>query len=240
MQDYVMKRHFPLIILVLLLICAFPLGGRSTAYAQDAERPLLRVLISGFEPFGFNPTNPTGELARKYAAPTRVGNVLVKGVELPVVYYRAWEKLESEIKSFEPDYIISFGLDSTARMVRFERVARNEDRGYPDNDKQEHKGPIVEGGPAAIDTDLPVDDLVKIVGSYSIPAYISTDAGGYLCNHLFYLVMYYCSKHPAVRGGFVHMPNWPVDGASVKTQTGVLKILLETIEADYSKEEKGT
>ena len=171
-------------------------------------------------------------MANYYATPRREGNVLVKGVELPVVYFEAWEQLEPEIESFKPDYIISFGLAPLARGVRFERAARNEDEGYRDNNRQRHEGSIILGGPDLLYSDLPIDDLIERMESSSITASASTDAGGYLCNHVFYFVMYYCMQHPEIRGGFVYMPSWPVEGNGEETQMSVLKIILNEIEEE--------
>ena len=211
-----MKKFFAIkargaIILALAVLAAGVVISAEPA-GKETAKPPLRVLVSGFEPFGGNPRNPTGELARSYAAPTMVGGVLVKGVELPVVYFQAWDKLKPEIESFHPDFILSLGLAAGEKGARLERVAINFDRGYPDNLGQKHLGVIVKGGEKKIQSDLPVDRLAEVLSGQGVPAYVSDDAGGYLCNHIFYQIMNYALGRPEVAAGFVHLPDWPING----------------------------
>src|SRR5262249_6753871 len=67
--------------------------------------------------------------------------------------------------------------------------------------------PIVEGGPAAYFSTLPVRAITDRLIEARIPAAISNSAGTYLCNRLFYSVMHkIASENPAVIGGFIHVP----------------------------------
>jgi pyroglutamyl-peptidase len=223
-------------IALLLVVMILAAGATpSSELGKYSDRPPLRVLISGFEPFGDNPRNPTGELAQRYSTPTRVGNVVVKGVELPVVYWQAWDKLKPEIESFHPDFILSLGLSSGDNAVRLERVAINYDRGYSDNLGKMHLGSIVNGGEKKIESDLPMDQIAKVLQDSGVPAHVSNDAGGYLCNHIFYQVMNHTLGHPNQPGGFIHLPDWSIDGNGPKTLNNVLKILLEQIDLRYRR-----
>lgn len=223
-------------IALLLVVMILTAGATpSTELVKDGDHLPLRILVSGFEPFGDNQRNPTGELAQRYSIPTRVGNVIVKGVELPVVYYQAWDKLKLEIESFRPDFILALGLSPGDYSVRLERVAINYDRGDPDNLGRKHLGPIISGGKERIESDLPVGEIAKVLQDNDVPTYVSNDAGGYLCNHIFYQVMHYSLGHPDQPSGFVHLPNWPIDGESPRNLTNVLRILLEQIETRYHR-----
>ena len=224
------------VITLLLVAMVFAAGATPpTNISKDGNHSPLRILISGFEPFGGNPRNPTGELAQQYSTPTQVGNVLVKGVVLPVVYYQAWDKLKAEIESFHPDFILSLGFSPGSNEVRLERVAINYDRGYPDNLGKMHLGSIAKNGEKRIESDLPVSQVADILQNRSVPTYVSNDAGGYLCNHIFYQVMNYSLSHPSQPGCFIHLPNWPIDGNSPRTLTNVLRIILEQIESRYHR-----
>ena len=44
-------------------------------------------------------------------------------------------------------------------------------------------------GPLALPSSLPVDAIVAALRAEEIPAAVSRDAGGYLCNHIFYVLM---------------------------------------------------
>lgn len=151
------------------------------------------------------------------------------------MYYQAWDKLKLEIESFRPDFILALGLSPGDYSVRLERVAINYDRGDPDNLGRKHLGPIISGGKERIESDLPVGEIAKVLQDNDVPTYVSNDAGGYLCNHIFYQVMHYSLGHPDQPSGFVHLPNWPIDGESPRNLTNVLRILLEQIETRYHR-----
>ena len=194
---------------------------------------MFRVLLSGFEPFGDNLRNPTGELARRYLNPTQFDNILVKGVVLPVVYHESWNKLKSEIESFHPHFILCLGLSPSDNAIRLELIATNYDCGCPDNQGKTHTGPIMNSEENKIKSDLPVYQIAKVLQDSDVAAYVSDNAGGYLCNHIFYQVMNYTVSHPNLQSGFVHLPNWPIDGESPRALTNVLRILLEQIGIRY-------
>jgi pyroglutamyl-peptidase len=50
---------------------------------------------------------------------------------------------------------------------------------------------------------------VEALRAQGIPAGPSRDAGGFLCNHVFYVLMRAFAGRPGVRGGFVHLPLLP-------------------------------
>src|SRR5205085_11242982 len=68
-------------------------------------------------------------------------------------------------------------------------------------------GPIGPDGPVAYRSSLAVDEIVAALRGGGVPAAASRDAGGYLCNHAFYVLMQLLElERPAARGGFVHVP----------------------------------
>jgi pyroglutamyl-peptidase len=70
--------------------------------------------------------------------------------------------------------------------------------------------PVLAGGPAAYWATLPVTRLVSALVEAGIPAAASPDAGGFVCNHLFYGLMHLiATERPDLRGGFVHLPCLP-------------------------------
>jgi pyroglutamyl-peptidase len=204
--------------------------------AQAIEtQPRLRILISGFEPFGGYSQNPTAELARRYAQPKIMDDILVKGVELPVVYFQAWDKLKREIETFHPDFILCLGFAPGDKRIRLERTAINTDHGYPDNQDQSHQGQIIVGGVKKIESDLPVDLISSKLKEKGIPTFVSDDAGGYLCNHIFYQLMYHILHHTDKAGAFVHMPDWPVEGDTPSTLSNALGVILKQIKVRYRR-----
>jgi pyroglutamyl-peptidase len=64
--------------------------------------------------------------------------------------------------------------------------------------------PVREGGPATLPTRLPVERIVEALAAEGYEVRTSDDAGGYLCNHLFYEML---TRLPdGAVAGFVHVP----------------------------------
>jgi pyroglutamyl-peptidase len=69
---------------------------------------------------------------------------------------------------------------------------------------------VLIGGPAAYWGTLPVVEVVSALLAAGVPAAPSPDAGGYVCNHVFYGLMHLiATERPDLRGGFVHVPCLP-------------------------------
>ena len=108
-----------------------------------------------------------------------------------------------------PDIIIMLGEAGGRFRITPERIAINvDDFRIPDNAGNQPKDePIVENGPAAYFSTLPIRGIVERIVSAGIPAAISNTAGTYLCNRLFYSVMHAINTEglPAI-AGFIHLP----------------------------------
>ena len=149
------------------------------------------VLVTGFEPFGEHAVNPSALVAKSF-----------DGVVLPVSYARAAGALRAAIDDADPDVVLCFGLADNRTKVSVERFAHNLDEASTtDNDAASGSGTEIDpAGPLAFRSTLPVDDIVAALDSEGIPAEVSRDAGGFLCNHVFYRLLQLRS------GGFVHVP----------------------------------
>jgi len=159
---------------------------------------MTRVLVTGFEPFGTHDANPSGLLAEALG-----------GVVLPVSYARAGAALRDAIAERDPELVICFGLADGDQAISIERFALNlDDAGAVDNDGVRSSDVIDAAGPVAYRSTLPVDATVAALREQGIPANASRDAGGYLCNHVFYSLM--GTLPPGARGGFVHVPLFDV------------------------------
>jgi pyroglutamyl-peptidase len=163
---------------------------------------VTRVLVTGFEPFGGSAVNPSQQLIE--ALDGDVAKAL-----LPVSYARAAGALRDAIAEHEPDVVICFGQADGRTGISIERFAHNLDEATTtDNDESAGSGsPIDPDGPVAYAGSLPVDDIVAALRAEGIPAAPSRDAGGFLCNHVFYVLMR--TLEETARGGFVHVPLLP-------------------------------
>ncbi|WP_186105111.1 pyroglutamyl-peptidase I [Burkholderia gladioli] len=169
------------------------------------------ILLTGFEPFGGDTLNPSWEAARCVDGETLAGARVVAH-RLPCVVESAPRALAEAIEATDPALVLCLGLASGRPDVSVERVAINVvDARIPDNaGHQPIDEPVVEGGPAAYFSTLPIKALVRDLREAGIPASVSQTAGTYVCNTVFYALMHFAAmQRPSLRGGFVHVPCLP-------------------------------
>ena len=162
---------------------------------------MTKVLLTGFEPFGTATTNPSGEIVKQIS-----GDNIVTAI-LPVAYAQSAEKLLNLIAEHNPDVVISLGQAEGRTAITPEKVAINlDDARLADNEgvvRNDVK--ILDNGPDAYFSTLPINEMVDAVKAQGIPASVSLSAGAFLCNHVFYVAQ---NKFAGtnVRSGFVHVP----------------------------------
>ena len=113
------------------------------------------------------------------------------------------------LRSNKPDIVIMLGEAGGRYRVNPERIAINiDDFRIPDNAGNQPKDePIIDGGPAAYFSTLPIRGITDRIVKAHIPAAISNSAGSYLCNRLFFSVMHAINVEGwATRAGFIHLP----------------------------------
>jgi pyroglutamyl-peptidase len=170
---------------------------------------VTRVLVTGFEPFGGGVVNPSEQLVERLRAEPPPG-VELRTALLPVAYARAAGVLRDALEAARPDVVICFGQADGRTGVSVERFAHNLDGAESaDNDGVALSTEIDPEGPVAYRSTLPVDAIVAALRAGGIPAAASRDAGGFLCNNVFYALMRHLEGRPEVTGGFVHVPLLP-------------------------------
>lgn len=173
------------------------------------------ILLTGFEPFGGDRTNPSITAARRAGALLNDAGLPAIAVELPCVFADAPVALHHAIDAYRPDLVVCTGLNAAADGLRLERAALNlVDARIPDNaGSQPIDVPVVPGGPAAYFTTLPVKRALAPLRHAGIPAQVSQSAGTYVCNQVFYALMHALSQDGGgARGGFVHVPPTGAEG----------------------------
>jgi pyroglutamyl-peptidase len=162
---------------------------------------MRKVLLTGFEPFGNATSNPSGEIIKQIS-----GDNIVTAI-LPVAYAQSAERLLSLIEQHRPDVVICLGQAEGRTAITPERVAINlDDARLADNEgvlRNDVK--ILDDGPDAYFSTLPVNDIVAAIKAQGIPAAVSLSAGAFLCNHVFYVAQNKFAGSD-VRSGFVHVP----------------------------------
>jgi pyroglutamyl-peptidase len=170
----------------------------------------MKVLVTGFEPFGGDAVNASAEAVEALAARWGGPEELVTAV-LPVVFDKvrsADGPLLRLLQEHRPDVVLAVGLADGVTQVRVERVAINlMDARIPDNGgAQPVDAPVADGGPAARFATLPVKAAAAAVRAAGIPAGVTYSAGTYVCNASFYALQHALAERPDVLSGFVHVP----------------------------------
>jgi pyroglutamyl-peptidase len=162
---------------------------------------MSKVLLTGFEPFGKASSNPSGEIVKQIA-----GDNIVTAI-LPVAYAQSAERLLALIAEHNPDVVISLGQAEGRTQITPERVAINlDDARLADNEGVTRNDVrILEDGPNAYFSTLPIKEIVDAIQAKGIPAAVSLSAGTFLCNHVFYVAQNKFAG-TSVRSGFVHVP----------------------------------
>ena len=191
------------------VLALLAIGAAAVWFAASRSRPPSRtLLLTGFGSFGGFATNPSGQTAEALDG-ERIGDLHVVAARLDVTWADAPRQLREAIREHEPDLVLSLGVAPTP-AVRLERVARNRDVSFqPDNAGIVHADTAIrEGGPEELATRLPIESLREALEAAGYEVVLSDDAGGYLCNHIFYRVL--DEVDPSHVAGFVHVP--PLEG----------------------------
>ena len=173
----------------------------------------MKILLTGFEPFGGDVVNPSWEIARTLDGTTMAGAQVV-ACQLPCVFGRAPQVLQQALAQGQGQWalVVALGMAGRRTGLSFERIAINlDDAPIPDNAGQQPVDVAVfQGGPAAYFSTLPVKRMVDAVRAAGIAADTSQTAGTFVCNHVFYHLMHGLAGLPnAPRAGFVHVPVLP-------------------------------
>ncbi len=194
----------------------------------------ISVVVSGFDPYEGVDANPSLQVARRLAAEgvgTQDGlDVDVHEAILPVSFSETWPALSEVISRTDPAIVVATGLKRSARGIELERCATNlmEYRHEDDDAGGVRREPVRPGGPAAYWTRLPLRAILRDFSHDDIPATLSSDAGTWVCNSLFYRLLDWAHSRGRALAGFVSLPPVPDDpssscGLAVDRQTDALR-----------------
>lgn len=167
----------------------------------------MKVLITGFDPFGGEQINPAEEAVKRVR--DNINGAEVIKLTIPTVRTKSVEAIEKAIEKHNPDIVISVGQAGGRFDITPERVAINlDDFRIKDNEGNQVVDEIIkEDGQAAYFSNLPIKGMVKHMNENGIPASVSNTAGTFVCNHVMYGILYMIDKkYPNIKGGFIHIP----------------------------------
>lgn len=170
----------------------------------------IRLLLTGFEPFGGEAVNPSGEVVARLAR-ARLAAVRLATRVLPVAFGRAPGLLAEAVAAERPDVVVMLGEAGGRTGITVERLAVNfSDARIPDNDgDRPREAAVIADAPAAYFSALPVAAMVAAIRARGLPADSSMSAGSYVCNHVFFAACHLAAAGGGFRAGFLHLPYLP-------------------------------
>lgn len=194
----------------------------------------MRILITGFEPFGCEQMNPSFEAIQLLPA-TICGGAIIKA-KIPTVFGKATSIMEQLIEQHQPDIVINVGQAGGRNSISFERIAINiDDAKIPDNEGNQPLDCVIQkNGASAYFTQLPIKAMLRALTEEGIPATVSNTAGTFVCNHIMYQVQYLIqTRYPTLQAGFIHVP-YVLEQKTLSNQAAFF-LPLETIAAGIKK-----
>lgn len=169
---------------------------------------MKKLLITGFDPFGGESINPAWEAVK--LLPDAIRDYELTKLEIPTVFGVAAQTVIDKAEELNPDVIISVGQAGGRASVTPEMVGINlRFATLPDNmGAVPCDIPIIEGGPAAYFSTLPVRAMAKAICDAGLPGAVSYSAGSFVCNDVLYSVLHRFAG-TSVRAGFIHVPFLP-------------------------------
>lgn len=198
----------------------------------------MKILVTGFDPFGGEPINPAIETVKRL--PDKILDCEIIKLEIPTVAKKSIAKIEEAIIEHNPDVILSIGQAGGRHDISIERIGINiDDFRIKDNEgNQIIDEPVFEDGENAYFSTLPVKVIVENIQKNKIPSSISYTAGTFVCNHVLYGVRYLIEKkYNGKKSGFIHIPFLPeqvidkrnMPSMDINTIVKAIEIAIETI-----------
>lgn len=179
---------------------------------KQSEYRMMRVLVSGFEPFGGREVNPTALLvdALKNRDIPIPQDMTLDQVLLPVTFEKSFEVLQEKIDTFNPDIVICFGLAAKRDNIELESRAVNKIHAdIKDNAGVDPQNQLISvNGDEVYLSTLPIQGIAGALTKEGLPVKISNDAGNFVCNYLFYRLME-TNQDTERLCGFIHVPLLP-------------------------------
>ena len=185
----------------------------------------MKILVTAFDAFDNRETNVTTLILNKLS--DKINNFTIDKLYLPVALNSSFKIAKEHILSQNPDLIILCGEAANRSKISIEIKAKNIiNKKLCDLDEVDLNNQIiVSNGDNVIYSTFPTVEALSQVLSENIPIELSMDAGGYICNALFYQVQNEFKNIPCV---FIHFP-LPTDEFDLNKMINALNIIINTL-----------
>jgi pyroglutamyl-peptidase len=208
-------------------------GGvwRGPADGGVPEEGKAPILVTGFEPFGGSPVNPSWEAARLLDGSVLGGHKVV-ALQLRVIWGAPLPALREACNAHRPCLVVSLGQGHTFTC---ERVADNLRENYPDNAGNGPPAPrIVKDGPERLASGFPFEKVMGLYAGPKVRVAASEEAGGYLCEECLYSLETLRREVPwKMEAAFFHVPpletKVDVDRAKVRCTPELIRDFLRGV-----------
>ena len=171
-----------------------------------------KVLVTCFEPFGGSDVNSSMQAVEelKKDLPEDWHTMV-----LPVVFGEAADLAVKRTRELRPDAVILTGQAEGRRRISVEALGRNiRNARIPDNAGQQPENEkIVRGGEELFAPDCDMERLTQMLAERGIHASLSTDAGSFVCNDVYYSMLR-AFRGSGIRVIFMHFPLSTAEGMS--------------------------
>jgi pyroglutamyl-peptidase len=180
------------------------------------------ILVTGFEPFGGEPVNASWEAARRLDG-WRCGDHVALALMLPCVYGASVDAFVEAFERLTPHAALMTGQAARRGLVCVERYARNvANAATPDNRGVIRGAAALHPGPERLEATVSVGEITRAIRGAGVPARVSTNAGDYVCNHLYYGALAFVLRvSPGTPAVFLHLPATPEQTPPRASQGGL-------------------
>ena len=162
-----------------------------------------RIFITAFEPYD-HWTDNSSWLALVELTRTMSRDAYIVTRRYPVDFDEVRERLDQDL-SQGFDYALHLGQAPGSSRIQLEAVGLNV--GGNSRAPSEQRITLVEDGPVAYRSQLPLDSWIPELRKAGIPAAVSYHAGTYLCNATLYLTHHFIEqKGLSTQATFIHLP----------------------------------
>lgn len=185
----------------------------------------MKLLLTSFEAFDNRATNVTSLISDKIR--NNINGIYIDKINLPVALHSSFNIVKNYIGTNNPDLIILTGEAASRSKISIEIKAKNivNKKLVLEDEVDLSNQIIVENGPNIIYSSFPTVEALSQVLSKNIPIELSLDAGGYICNALYYQVQH---RYPNIPCVFIHFP-LPSEELNLNKMVEALNIVITSL-----------